>query len=70
MVQVVSPRCMYWDCVVTVRVTLQDVSVAEATMTLTKKSKLNKTDLQNFFIVVVCLLGLFLCFVRLGVVVE
>ena len=67
---VVSPRCEYWDCVVTVRVTLQLVSVAEATMTLTKKSKLNKTDLQDFFIVFVCLLGLFLCCVQLGVVVE
>ena len=70
MVQVVSPRCMYWDCVVTVRVTLQLVSVAEATMTLTNKSKLNRKELQNFFIMVVCLLGLFLCCVRLGVVVE
>ena len=54
----------------TVRVTLQLVSVAEATMTLTNKSKLNRKELQNFFIMVVCLLGLFLCCVRLGVVVE
>ena len=70
MVHVVSPRCRYCDCVVTVRVTLQLVSVAEAAITLTKKSKTNRKELQNFFIMVVCLLGLFLCFVRLVVVVE
>ena len=53
-----------------VRVALQLVSAAEATMTLTNKSKLNKTDLQSFFITVGYLLGLFLCCVRLVVVVE
>lgn len=55
-VVVVSPRCEYWDCVVTVRVTLQDVSAAEAAIKLTQKSKTNRKELQSFFIMVVCLL--------------
>ena len=57
MVVVVSPRCEYWDEVVTVRVTLQDVRQQIAATIAQNNRQKAVSVIKCFVIMVVCLLG-------------